>query len=83
MLSIVMNVLFQIIPDNATSKYKLTRQCNFQVQVASAVYHSHCFETYVFVISRTDSHSHDTQFTPSTTTTVLALSSIDVDLVLG
>ncbi len=51
-----------------------TRQCNFQVQVDPAVYHSHsqCFETYIFVIGRTDSHLHHTRLTPSTTTTVLA-----------
>ncbi len=49
-----------------------TRKCNFQVQVDPAVYHSQCFETYIFVIGRTDSHSHHTQLTPSTTTTVLA-----------
>ncbi len=48
-----------------------TRQCNFQVQVDPAVYHSQCFETYI--IDRTDSHSHHTRFTPSTATTVLAV----------
>ena len=46
-----------------------TRQCNFQVQVDPAVYHSQCFETY---LGRTDSHSHHTRFMLSTTTTILA-----------
>ncbi len=59
-----MNVLFQIRPDNATSKYKL---------ILLYTYHSQCFETYTIIIGRTDSHSHHTRLTPSTTTTVLAV----------
>ncbi len=57
-----MNVLFQIIPDNATSKYKLILLCI----TVNALKH----------IGRTDSHSHHTQFTPSTVTTVLATGNI-------
>ena len=63
MLSIVLNVLFQIIPDNATSKYKLIL---LYITVNAD-------EIYIFVFGRTDSHLLDTRFTPSTTTTVLAV----------
>ncbi len=63
MLSIVLNVLFQIIPDNATSKYKLIL---LYITVDT-------IETFIFVIGRTDSHSLDTRLTLFTSTTVLAV----------